>query len=98
MALDGFSDTHSGHLIENSILEARRVLSLHEAAYLDVIAGGAIPARAVVEFENGMSLMVDKRHKSHSNSVMNAPLREMLVILPLVVSPMCVTMQGMLTS
>ncbi len=40
-----------------------RVISLHEGAHLDVIEGGTIPARALVEFESGKSLLVDERHK-----------------------------------
>ncbi len=39
------------------------VLSLHEAAHLDMIQGGHIPARALVRFESGENLLVDKRHK-----------------------------------
>jgi len=40
-----------------------KVLSLHEGAHLDVNGGGTIPARVVVQFENGMSLLVDRRMK-----------------------------------
>ncbi len=40
-----------------------RVLSLHEAAHLDMIQGGHIPARALVRFESGENLLVDKRNK-----------------------------------
>ena len=40
-----------------------RVLSLHETAHLNMIQGGHIPARALVMFENGENLLVDKRHK-----------------------------------
>jgi len=40
-----------------------KVISLHEGAHLDVIEGGTIPARALVEFESGESLLVDHRHK-----------------------------------
>ena len=40
-----------------------KVISLHEAAYLDIIPGGHIPARACVEFESGFSLVVSKKHK-----------------------------------
>jgi len=38
-----------------------RVLSLHDGFHLDVIPGGSVPPKAIVEFENGMRLMVDER-------------------------------------
>ncbi len=37
------------------------VLSLHDGFHLDVIPGGSVPPKAIVEFENGMRLMVDER-------------------------------------
>jgi len=37
------------------------VLSLHDGFHLDVTQGEAIPPKAVVQFENGMTLMVDER-------------------------------------
>jgi len=37
-----------------------RVLSLHDGFHLDVIPGGSVPPKAIVEFENGMRLMVDE--------------------------------------
>ena len=37
--------------------------SLPEGAHLDVIEGGSIPARALVQFENGMSLLGNKWEK-----------------------------------
>ena len=40
-----------------------KVLSLHDGFHLDVIQGGSIPPKAVVQFENGMTLMVDERMK-----------------------------------
>ncbi len=40
-----------------------RVLSLHDGFHLDVIPGGSVPPKAIVEFENGMTLMVDERMK-----------------------------------
>ncbi len=40
-----------------------RVLSLHDGFHLDVIPGGSVPPKAIVEFENGMRLMVDERMK-----------------------------------
>ncbi len=38
-----------------------RVLSLHDGFHLDVIEGGSVPPKAILEFENGMRLMVDER-------------------------------------
>ncbi len=38
-----------------------RVLSMHDGFHLDVIQGGSVPPKAIVEFENGMRLMVDER-------------------------------------
>ena len=38
-----------------------RVLSLHDGFHLDVLQGGAVLPKAIVEFENGMRLMVDER-------------------------------------
>ncbi len=40
-----------------------KVISLHDGAHLDVIEGGAIPARPLVQFESGMSLLVDNSMK-----------------------------------
>ena len=40
-----------------------KVISLHDGAHLDVIEGGAIPARALVLFESGERLLIDKRMK-----------------------------------
>ena len=40
-----------------------KVISLHDGFHLDVIQGGSIPPKAVVEFESGMTLMVDQRMK-----------------------------------
>ena len=40
-----------------------KVLSLYDVFPLDVIQGGSIPPKAVVQFENGMTLMVDERMK-----------------------------------
>jgi len=37
------------------------VISLHDGFHLDVIPGGSVPPKAIVEFENGMRLMVDER-------------------------------------
>jgi len=41
-----------------------KVLALHDGFHLDVIQGGSIPPKAVVQFENGMTLMVDERAAS----------------------------------
>ena len=38
-----------------------KVLSLHDGFHLDVAQVKPIPPKAIVEFENGMRLMVDKR-------------------------------------
>ncbi len=38
-----------------------RVLSLHDGFHLDVLQGGSVLPKAIVEFENGMRLMVDER-------------------------------------
>ncbi len=40
-----------------------KVLSLHDGFHLDVVQVDAIPPKAIVQFENGMRLMVDKRMK-----------------------------------
>ena len=40
-----------------------QVVSLHEGAHLDVMEGGTIQARALVEFENGRRLLVNNRMK-----------------------------------
>ncbi len=37
------------------------VISLHDGFHLDVTQGDSIPPKAIVEFENGMRLMVDAR-------------------------------------
>ncbi len=37
------------------------VISLHDGFHLDVVQGDSIPPKAIVEFENGMRLMVDER-------------------------------------
>ncbi len=38
-----------------------KVISLHDGFHLDVVQGGPILPRAIVQFENGMRLMVDER-------------------------------------
>ena len=40
-----------------------KVISLHDGFHLDLTQGGSIPPKAVVQFENGMTLMVDERMK-----------------------------------
>ena len=40
-----------------------KVLSLHDGFHLDVTQGEAIPPKAIVQFENGMALVVDERMK-----------------------------------
>ncbi len=40
-----------------------KVLSLHDGFHLDVVRVGPIPPTAIVQFENGMRLMVDERMK-----------------------------------
>jgi len=37
------------------------VISLHDGFHLDVVQGKPIPPKAIVQFETGMSLMVDER-------------------------------------
>ncbi len=39
------------------------VLSLHDGFHLDVAEVAPIPPKAIVEFENGVRLMVDERMK-----------------------------------
>ena len=40
-----------------------KVLSLHDGFHLDVVQGEAIPPTAIVQFESGITLMVDERMK-----------------------------------
>ena len=40
-----------------------KVISLHDGFHLDVVQGDAIPPSAVLQFENGIKLMVDERMK-----------------------------------
>ncbi len=40
-----------------------KVISLHDGFHLDVVQVDSIPPKAIVEFENGMRLMVDERMK-----------------------------------
>ncbi len=38
-----------------------KVISLHDGFHLDVVQGGPILPRAIVQFDSGMALMVDAR-------------------------------------
>ncbi len=40
-----------------------KVISLHDGFHLDVVQVEPIPPTAIVQFENGMALMVDERMK-----------------------------------
>ncbi len=40
-----------------------KVLSLHDGFHLDVIQGGSVLPNAIVQFDSGMTLMVDERMK-----------------------------------
>jgi len=40
-----------------------KVISLHDGFQMDLIQEGSVPPKALVEFENGMRLMVDRRMK-----------------------------------
>ena len=38
-----------------------RVISLHDGFHMDLVQGGSVPPKVLVRFENGLSLLVDKR-------------------------------------
>ncbi len=40
-----------------------KVLSLHDGFHLDVVQGDSIPPKAIVQFDSGITLMVDERMK-----------------------------------
>ena len=40
-----------------------KVLSLHDGFRLDVLQGGSVLPKSIVEFESGMALVVDERMK-----------------------------------
>ena len=40
-----------------------QVISLHDGFHMDLVQGGSVPPKALVQFENGMNLLVDQRHK-----------------------------------
>ncbi len=40
-----------------------QVMSLHDGFHMDLVQGGIVPPKALVQFESGESLLVDKRMK-----------------------------------
>ncbi len=40
-----------------------QVVSLHDGFQIDLVQRGSVPTKVLVEFESGMSLLVDKRMK-----------------------------------
>ena len=40
-----------------------QVISLHDGFHMDLIQGGSVPPKALVQFESGMNLLVDERMK-----------------------------------
>ncbi len=40
-----------------------QVISLHEGFHMDLSQEGSVPPKALVRFENGISLLVDQRHQ-----------------------------------
>ena len=40
-----------------------QVMSLHDGFHMDLVQGGSVPPKALVEFESGERLLVDKRMK-----------------------------------
>ncbi len=40
-----------------------KVISLYDGFHMDLIQGGSVHPKAVVEFENGITLMLDERMK-----------------------------------
>ena len=38
-----------------------KVISLHDGFHMDLVQGGSVPPKVLVRFENGLSLLVDKR-------------------------------------
>ena len=64
------------------------VISLHDGFHLDVAEVEPIPLRAMVQFENGFSLMVDERMRwervasSHQSSVNNYILQDLTPFPP----------------
>jgi len=40
-----------------------QVMSLHDGFHMDLIQGGNVPPKALVQFESGENLLIDKRMK-----------------------------------
>jgi len=40
-----------------------QVISLHDGFHMDLVQGGFVPPKALVQFENGMSRLVDPKMK-----------------------------------
>ena len=40
-----------------------QVISLHDGFHMDLVQGGSVPPKALVQFESGENLLVDKRMK-----------------------------------
>ena len=40
-----------------------RVISLHDGFQMNLVQGGSVPPKALVRFENGISLLVDPKMK-----------------------------------
>jgi len=40
-----------------------KVISLHDGFHMDLVQGGSVPPKALVEFESGERLLIDKRMK-----------------------------------
>ncbi len=40
-----------------------QVVSLHDGFHMDLAQKGSVPPKALVRFENGISLLVDQRHQ-----------------------------------
>ncbi len=40
-----------------------QVISLHDGFHMDLVQGGSVPPKALVQFENGENLLIDKRMK-----------------------------------
>ena len=39
------------------------VISLHEGFHMDLVQGGSVPPKALVQFESGENLLIDQRMK-----------------------------------
>jgi len=40
-----------------------QVISLHDGFQMDLVQGGSVPPKALVQFESGENLLIDKRMK-----------------------------------